>query len=167
MSVFRCCPVVVFHSRTVLSQLALAIVFPSGEKRTLLTKSACPMSVLMCCPVVVFHNRTVSSQLALAIVLPSSEKRTLLTVSMPYECFQVLSCGRVPQPHGFVQLALAIVLPSGEKHTLLTMSVCPVSVFRCCPVVASHNRTVLSQLALAIVFPSGEKHTLLTLTYAR
>ena len=59
-------------------------------------------------------------------------------------------------------LPLASMVPSGEKQTLVTESVCPMRVFKCCPVAGFHNRSVLSPLPLASMVPSGEKQTLVT-----
>ena len=63
---------------------------------------------------------------------------------------------RVPQPHRPVALPEAMRVPSGLNATLLTarrgrVAVAPI----CCPVAASHTRTVLSSLPDTIRVPSG------------
>ena len=76
---------------------------------------------------------------------------------------KVRSCFRVPQPHCAVRISSRDrffhpenTLRSGH-HPWGRLSV-----FLSCPVLASHNRAVLSRLPVAIVFPSGEYTTELT-----
>ncbi len=73
-------PLFASHSRTVLSQLALAIVRPSGLNATDLTGSSWPLrGVPIAAPLFASHSRTVLSLLALAIVRPSGLNATDLT----------------------------------------------------------------------------------------
>jgi hypothetical protein len=66
------------HTRTVLSELALAKWVPSGLNATLVTQSVCPCSVAVHSAEVASHTRTVLSPLALAKRVPSGLKATLV-----------------------------------------------------------------------------------------
>ena len=57
------------------------------------------------------------------------------------------------------RLPLATASPPGEYDTLKTCPLCPLSVVRCSPVIASQRRTVRSKLPLTSVLPSGEYAT--------
>ena len=82
MSVVLCSPVATSHNSTVLSEQAVAIIVPSGEKAT--AAIACPSSiVVLFFRVRVSHNRTLLSLPPVAIVFPSGENVTEVT---PHVC---------------------------------------------------------------------------------
>ena len=67
-------PVAMFHSMIVLSPIAVARFFPSGEKAKLLKVSVCSLRVCTTFPEATSNNVTVLLVGSKATVFPSGEK---------------------------------------------------------------------------------------------
>src|SRR5208283_120459 len=158
-------PVVGSHSRTLLSALAEASSWPSGEKSTQLTSAVWPVNLKRSLPSAVSSRRIVLSALPLASTLPSRPNASERTAPVcPCPLNDVFS---LPLPTSQSRTTLSPPPPlasswlSGEKATARAV-LCPLEC-TCFPVYGSHQRTVLSPLALATVLPSGLKATPKTL----
>ncbi len=75
-------PLLLFHTRAVLSQDAVAILLPSGDHATDATSLLCPVSVSSVLPLLLLHTRAVLSSDAVAILLPSGDHATDVTSLM-------------------------------------------------------------------------------------
>ena len=108
----------VFHNRTVLSSLPLAMRRPSGLNATLDTLLSWRIGWPMSSPSV-FHNRTVLSSLPLAMRVPSGLNATLVTLLSWRIGWPMSSPVGVPQPHGVVIAATGNAGAVGaERHAL-------------------------------------------------
>jgi hypothetical protein len=113
------------HNFTVLSELPLASVLPSGLHATESTKPAWPLSVRSSCPLPLSHNFTVLSSHCRwpASCRPDSMPPTLTGAGVAAQRAQQLPAPAIPQLHRIrPRLPLASVLPSGLHATEVNSS---------------------------------------------
>src|SRR5262249_1712672 len=130
------------------------------------TPDVCPWRVAVSCLVVASHSRTVWSSEPLARVRPSglyATEQTLFVCPWSLAMASPVATSHSHTIRSSEPEALASVVPSGLRATEAT-SDCKRRVALGCPVLTSHNRTVLSREALARVVPSGLNATAFTIS---
>src|SRR5262249_14229200 len=109
----------IFHILAVLSQLAVTIVFPSGENDADSMLSSCPRRVRTILPVSGAHTLAILSSPAVTNKCPFDEKETLLTdLSLRNKTRSSFPCF-ASQMVTSVAFAVTIRLLSGENTALI------------------------------------------------
>ena len=85
------------RGRTVLSQLPLASVFPSGLNATLLTLLVCPLKTLFSFLVDASNRRMVLLLDFANTILSALKRYPIRTIGTDIGLFLVCACGNIPQ----------------------------------------------------------------------